>query len=263
MRTCLIALDLDGTLLGGIKPYGIRPAALQAMAQAHAQGMQFALATGRGVPYIDYLCTRYPVLRQVLAGLVTEERYVFLHRDGVFEPDSPFNEAALALERAILPAVTEQVASHWPELLELDNEIVRIQPELEAERGFIELVFSTAERAAQGVIFLQAVLPTQVRAVSNVRNVCLRHLGVSKGQALRRLAERLGIAYGSVIAVGDACNDWSMLEGAAGFQAATTANAQPQIAALVRSRGGYVAGQPYGDGVAEIIMTAVAEQQTA
>jgi hypothetical protein len=54
-----------------------------------------------------------------------------------------------------------------------------------------------------------------------------------------------------------------MLEEAAGFQPATTANAQPPIADLVRSRGGYVASQPYGDGVAQITMAAIAEQETA
>lgn len=62
-----------------------------------------------------------------------------------------------------------------------------------------------------------------------------------------------GVAPGQVLAVGDSQNDADMLDGKLGFQAATVANADPEIAKVVEAAGDYLARSPRSLGVAEIV----------
>lgn len=71
--------------------------------------------------------------------------------------------------------------------------------------------------------------------------------GVDKGAGVRALAARLGIPMGEVLAIGDSLNDLPLF--AVAGRVAAPANAHPEV----RARAGYVASEPYGRGVLEIL----------
>jgi Cof subfamily protein (haloacid dehalogenase superfamily) len=71
--------------------------------------------------------------------------------------------------------------------------------------------------------------------------------GITKGHALRKLAERLGIGMEEIIAVGDGMNDMTMVE-YAGLGAAM-GNAPDELKAVA----GYIAPDCFNDGLADVI----------
>lgn len=65
--------------------------------------------------------------------------------------------------------------------------------------------------------------------------------GRNKGAAVRQLQVAWGLSPQEVLVVGDSLNDLPMMTGELGFRCATVGNADPQVAARVRERGGFVA----------------------
>ena len=82
------------------------------------------------------------------------------------------------------------------------------------------------------------------------KNVEVTAAGVDKGEALRALADRLGVPHESTLAVGDSENDRAMLQKAG--VAAVMANGMPEIQALARL---VSKADCDHDGVAEILET--------
>ena len=81
-------------------------------------------------------------------------------------------------------------------------------------------------------------------------NIEVTAAGVDKGEALRALADRLGVPHESTLAVGDSENDRAMLQKAG--VAAVMANGMPKIQALARL---VSKADCDHDGVAEILET--------
>lgn len=260
----LIALDLDGTLLGGTQPhYGILPEALEAMRAATEQGVFIGIASGRELDFMEQLFPDH----QVDPGrdgfpklLMPDERYLYLLKHSEYEPAAAWNDQIEAKERGCLADARTLVSTLWEELQRIDPRVRLISEEAIRRRGFIELYFSSREAAETAAPTIQAYCEAHAPDLQPIRNgglIALRHREVGKGQVLLDAAHVLGLLPDQVLAVGDSANDQSMLDGRFGFQAATVANAEPVIKDLVRARGGYVAQRPYGAGVAEIIYRAL------
>jgi len=79
------------------------------------------------------------------------------------------------------------------------------------------------------------------------------HLQATKGWALRRLADHLGVPPGQVLAVGDGINDLDMLEMAG--CGVLVANADPTL----WERADWVSASPYGRGVLEALARFIPE----
>jgi len=75
--------------------------------------------------------------------------------------------------------------------------------------------------------------------------------GCSKGAALRRLAEKQGIAAEEIVAIGDNWNDAAMLEFAG--RAVVMANGAPDLVDQARERGWEIAAGNDEDGVAQVL----------
>jgi hypothetical protein len=80
-------------------------------------------------------------------------------------------------------------------------------------------------------------------------------LGVSKGRALMRLAERLGVDRAEVMAIGDNWNDLDMLEWAG--QGVLMGNAEPELRTMAKMRGWEQAPYNDDDGVAVVLEAAM------
>lgn len=247
----LLALDLDGTLLGGDLIIALPVA--QAIAAAQARGVHVTIATGRmfgaTLPYAVQLNIHGPLI--CFQGAVirdTHSREIYQH----WRLDPTLAAEAAGLLRAAgiftLAYIDERlwVAEQRAELHEYlswhpEHPAVVLVPDLAraiAEGGAHPLLMHAAsphDQPANGMATADA--PTKLlfiadAAVAERETARLaRHfagrlavfrsharfgevtgLGISKGTALAALAARLGIAREEVIAIGDHENDIPMIE---------------------------------------------------
>lgn len=216
----LICIDVDGTLVGSThKP---TDAVWQAAAEATARGQHLALSTARGAfgPTLDYARRLDPngwhifhnggalvhtgsgEIRGTAIGLdVVDGAHAIAERNGwVIEYYSADDYTVdsdddLAIEHAALVGVPHVVRTRDT----LDGEIVRVQfvvpldvvPQVHAEmQGLNATVVAAPSPVMPGTAFVSCTKP-----------------GVSKGAAIGRIADEMGITVADAMMVGDGDND--------------------------------------------------------
>jgi len=265
-----LVLDLDGTLI--TDQGGIRPRALSALQALHARGTRVMIATGRSelgvADVLEQLAMDTPAVVFNGAGLycpvekrLLEER---LLSDRVVRRAFEFAERS-----QLLPVIQVAGAKYAPH--------PRAPEEARALRGLeglhhvafadlpreyvIRITFFSLRHADSGALAsevasaidqplhvthfpLDALAPHRGSPllVADVQPPCR-----GKGEALRVLTERYGIAPERVVAVGDADNDISMLT-RAGLGVAMD-NALPHVKAVA----GRVIGDNNSDAIAELV----------
>jgi Cof subfamily protein (haloacid dehalogenase superfamily) len=261
----LIALDIDGTLVGENLVIGERT--LAAVAEATRRGIAVALVTGRMVtsatPFAEALGLTGPIVGQQGALIRT------MPAAGSKRP------GRLLYHRPLSSAVTGHVV-RWcidhgltPHFNHLEWMIVGSNEErLEEYRLFVgdrlRIVPDILARATRPVTKVVAIGPGEhplellheARADFNgLAEVTLSHPrfieflapGVSKGRAVRWLARRLGIPLEQAMAVGDQYNDFEMIsEVGHGV-------AMPSAPDAVKATARYVAPPVAEEGAAQMI----------
>lgn len=226
----LIALDMDGTLLGGDDAVTLANAeAIRAAVQA---GIRILICSGRITPDIHLSMENAGLFQYWLAGY-----------NGALIMDGP--DGNIIAKRTFpvdLGRKVQEIALQYPLLLTtfLENEILYVTPEdglplwddfvmmpqypiaLNIERtrhaseeGVLKYVlFDDPNRPSlsQAKEQLKREAPEVMAASSWTGNVELNAPGVHKGAAVCLVAEKLGIPRENVMAIGDHVNDLSMLE---------------------------------------------------
>jgi HAD superfamily hydrolase (TIGR01484 family) len=257
----MIGVDLDGTMLGGTAGrYGFLPAGIDALrffVKEH-QG-QVAIVTGRDIASIEKLLEMEGIGAE--EGwphvIIAEERYIYHLHERSYIAEEKWNRSIHETERKhfedIRRGVNELLAD---QLAQLTPGSRRVEGEVEEQRGYVELLFTSPEAARRGeAVALEWLRRHQLpyTTIRNVKGVSVRHRDVGKGQLLRKVCETLDIPPSCVLAVGDSANDLSMLDGSNGFLSAAPGNADMEVQAAVRQSGGYIANGTCGDGVAEAV----------
>jgi Cof subfamily protein (haloacid dehalogenase superfamily) len=222
----LLALDIDGTIVGN--DLTILPAVAAAITTAQARGIRVTLATGRmfgaTLPFAQQLRIHDPLICYqggMVRDPVTGEIYAHVTMDGGL--------AAQAVE--LLRAAGVFVIAYVDERLcvferraELDTYLgwhpedteVVVAPDL---AGYIArtpptklLFLAQPETVGRELVRLAAHFESRL-AVLRTHALFgeLTAPGVSKGAALKTLAERLGIPRERVVAIGDQENDLPMI----------------------------------------------------
>lgn len=259
-RIRLVALDLDGTLIG--PDLVIRPRVRDAIVRARRAGAEITIITGRmfaaARPFAETLGITGPIVCYQGAAVfdsttgatlretpvkpdVTREVLEWAHAHGVHvqcyaddtlyvEEINRFSERYTTLARVepvLVPSLRAEFA-HRPTIkLVLVDEPERSNQHLEALKT---LLGSRAYLTRSHVDFVEVVDPA-----------------VNKGEALRFIAERFDVPLEETLAVGDAWNDLPLLV-AAGVGVAM-GSAPPELVA----RADAVVGDVAHDGVAEAI----------
>ncbi|HWR12837.1 MAG TPA: Cof-type HAD-IIB family hydrolase [Rectinemataceae bacterium] len=247
MNIKLIALDLDDTLLKS--DLSISETNRLAVQEAEKEGIELVLASGRSYfamrKYIDFLGLGRPGNFLICSnGAEILEAESGKTKDMLMLPESFCHETAANIEAHGFPwqvymdgkiycselnpwAFLDERLSGQPATLAPSKDIlfrdgqlkflVPGEPERIAELygEFVEYYAGKAEIVTSKPYFLE-ILP----------------LGADKGHALKRLAGKLGIGMESVMAIGDAMNDYGMIA-AAGWGCAP-ANAIDEIKAIAR-----------------------------
>jgi Cof subfamily protein (haloacid dehalogenase superfamily) len=255
----LIAIDLDGTLLTPQKL--ITPRTRQALCQAAERGMTIVIATGQTLQVLRHTCADLPltapqiiengaIIADIQRGTVLHERllpteYILPILDTL---------RGLGLYRAY----------HTHQCVYVDNDTPRarnwyrppIQPPIEVAdvasiypQPCIKIVgIGGAETLREKRRELERIFSSQVYVTqSSFDLVELLHPHVSKGNALRAIAEDLAILPEEVVAIGDNHNDIGMLRFAGLGVAMGNAHAE------VKSAADFVTLSNAEDGVAVVV----------
>ncbi len=228
-RIRLVALDLDGTLVGD--DLLLRPRTIATIRAVVDRGVHVALVTGRmtssALPYARELGLRAPLVG--LQGALVREMpapgsrrlgRLLLHRplagDVARDALAWCRAAGLAphvnhLERMVMPADDDQADdySRW------SFGPVLLVPDVDAwVRGPVTKVISVGAPPLPELVLDRARADFAGRADPTVSHpMFLEFLapGVNKGRAVRYLARRLGVDLRDVLAIGDQRNDIEML----------------------------------------------------
>jgi hydroxymethylpyrimidine pyrophosphatase-like HAD family hydrolase len=232
----LLALDIDGTLLGSDKGVSARTRA--AIAAAHARGVHIVLMTGR----------RYPAARRVAetlghdVPLVLHNGALIVEAGGVLRCRPLGRSTAASAVRlgraqgaeAVVHAgqrgegrlLIERVSPGNKLLVDyLDRsgaDVVRVGDlltELQAGEDPMQVMFAGAAAAMDALLSPlrdalggEARLERTIYPRQNVGIIDVIHPGVGKAEALAFLQERWCLAPSETLAIGDNWNDREMLE---------------------------------------------------
>ena len=285
----LVAIDLDGTLLPTFAQTLV-PRTAQALRAAQQAGIIVAIATGRRtnytVPLLEGhglradtpLITSNGAVTRTLGGESIDRCHLEARvARGLCGLLREFGAVVFTFDR---PGRGELV------LEDLEQAHGRISLWVEANRNAIEVVkpledaLPDGENPIQGMVtgglakmkLAETALKAShwstscecVRTEYPARDLSILDLlppGVSKGWALERLANRLGVDRKATMAIGDNWNDVDMLEWAG--QGVIMSNAAQELRTMARMRGWKQAPPNDREGVAVILERAVAKVSKA
>ncbi len=285
----LVAIDMDGTLLPTFAQT-VSPRTAKALRAAQQAGIIVAIATGRRtnytVPLLDGLGLRADTPLLTSNGAVTRT----LGGEPIDRCQLPAQVArglcGLLREFGALVFTFDRPGRGELVLEDLDQANGRISLWVESNRNAIEVVkplenaLPDGEDPIQGMVtgglskmkLAEIALKASewsgscecVRTEYPARDLSILDLlppGVSKGWALERLANRLGVDRKATMAIGDNWNDVDMLEWAG--QGIMMGNAAIELRTLAKMRGWKQAPPNDQEGVAQVLEAAVAKASKA
>jgi len=259
-RIRLVALDLDGTLVG--EDLTVRPRVREAIASAQERGVAITIVTGRmfaatkrfaRVLAIDgpIVCYQGAAIFEAATGKVLRETPV--------HADVTRNVLAWAHDRGVHAQCyandtlyIEQInrfSRRYTTLAQVEPVVVPSLRTAFAERPSIKVVLvDDPERSELHLLALQTLLGARAYITrSHVDFVEVLDPAVNKGEALAFVASRYGVALEQTLAIGDAWNDVPLLEAAA--VGVAMGSGPPELL----DRADHVVGDVAHDGVAEAI----------
>ncbi|HEX3466625.1 MAG TPA: Cof-type HAD-IIB family hydrolase [Candidatus Elarobacter sp.] len=259
-RIRLVALDLDGTLVG--EDLIVRPRVREAVAAAQAQGVAVAIVTGRMFaatrPYAQALAITGPIVCYQGAAIFeaaggTELRETPVHpdvtRDVLAWAHAHGVHAQCYAGDTLYVDEINRFSKRYTDLAKVEPVVVPSLRTAFAERPSIKVVLvDDPGPSSEHLVALQSLLGARAYITrSHVDFVEVLDPAVNKGEALAFVAARYGVGLDATLAVGDAWNDVPLLDAAA---VGVAMGSGPRE---LLDRADHVVGDVAHDGVAEAI----------
>jgi Cof subfamily protein (haloacid dehalogenase superfamily) len=259
-RIRLVALDLDGTLVG--TNLVISQRVQDAIARARAQGTQVTIVTGRMFaatkPYAQTLgitgplvCYQGAAIFEASSGTVLREtpvRQDVTHQVLAWAEEHNVHAQCYAGDQLFVQQIN-RFSKRYTDLAKVEPTVVRSLREAFAERPTIKIVLvDDPGPSEEHLAALKPLLGDRAYLTrSHIDFVEVLSPDVNKGEALAFVAERYGATLAETMAVGDAWNDVPLIS-AAGIGIAM-GSGPPELFAKADA----VVGDVAHDGVAEAI----------
>ncbi|MCP4848805.1 MAG: HAD family phosphatase [Verrucomicrobiaceae bacterium] len=248
----LLCFDFDGTFIDPSSPSLIDPSLKQALDEMRQRGALFVINTGRSL-FDAVTGINQSGLRDFPDYLITCEREI--HEPNAFRRWIDLgnwnkhcrkdHEKLFHKHRKLLQKITDFVEKE-------SNANWIAEPEEPA--GII--ASNNGEMDDLCTFIDKAILNDGAIQLSYERNsIYLRfsHALYNKGSALKEIGRKLKIKPSSTFAIGDNYNDLTMLQENVASMISCPGNSIPEIKEEITKRGGYVARESCGAGVAEAI----------
>lgn len=249
----LIALDLDGTLLDSDKNLSYENSA--ALEKAAEQGIEIVPATGRFYLGMPEIIRKLPYVRYVIS-INGAQVYDVVNGRTVCGSEIPWERAVSVMERFDgIDVIYDCYQDGWGRItqrfydtadryaanihsLEMIKNLRTPVPELkeylkQQAHGVqkVQAFFKDMELRSEILGKLPAEFPDLVVTTSIVNNIEVNSREATKGNALKKLAEHLGIPISQTMSFGDDLNDITMLKAAGIGVAMGNADAEVKRAA--------------------------------
>ena len=227
-RIRLVALDLDGTLIGD--DLVLRPRVRETVATAQARGIAVTIVTGRmfaaARPFARALAIEGPIVCYQGAAIFDVASGATLRQIPV-RPDVARDTLAWAADHGVHAQCYADDTLYVDQIDSFSKrytDLARVEPVLVpslraafAERPTVKVVLvDDPERASQHLIALHALLGERAYITrSHVDFVEVIDPSVNKGEALALIARRYDVPLDETLAIGDAWNDVPLLDAAA------------------------------------------------
>ena len=227
-RIRLVALDLDGTLIGD--DLVLRPRVRETVATAQARGIAVTIVTGRmfaaARPFARALAIEGPIVCYQGAAIFDVASGATLRQIPV-RPDVARDTLAWAADHGVHAQCYADDTLYVDQIDRFSKrytDLARVEPVLVpslraafAERPTVKVVLvDDPERASQHLIALHALLGERAYITrSHVDFVEVIDPSVNKGEALALIARRYDVPLDETLAIGDAWNDVPLLDAAA------------------------------------------------
>jgi hypothetical protein len=259
-RIRLVALDLDGTLVG--EDLVVRPRVREAVAAAQARGIAVTIVTGRMFAAtksfarelsIDgpIVCYQGAAIFDAASGTVLRETPVHpdVTRDTLEWAHVHGVHAQCYADDTLYVDQINRFSRRYTALAQVEPIVVPSLRTAFAERPSIKVVLvDDPDRSEQHLVALQGLLGARAYITrSHVDFVEILDPAVNKGEALAFVASHHGVTLDETLAVGDAWNDVPLLEAAA--VGVAMGSGPPELL----ERADHVVGDVAHDGVAEAI----------
>ena len=231
----LLATDLDGTFIGDDE-------AMHALwAELDAAGITVAFSTGRHLPSIERFYAEKGTTRRADICLTLVGTEVWHRTDGEYCRDHGWMETiSEAWEKERVEAIVREVPG-----AELQDD--EWQSDFKSS-WFLE------DDAATGLAHIDRRLTEEgleAKVIYSVdRFLDLLPIRSGKGEAVRYVAQTLGVPAGSVVTCGDSGNDLDMMRPELGFRSIAVGNATRELAEYA-APALYHASAPYAGGIRE------------
>lgn len=244
----LFVLDFDHTALGGEEPYDRFPDAFSNfLDELDEMGVMWATNTTWGACGQDRLFRKSRLLSRPVRLLGRTGLHCGLYLDGRVVLDAAWDEWIAGEQwrysREVIPPLLERLAT--------DAGISLGTPTSDQQYP-IRWITPPDASAIAG---LEAILGGSFyyQAGSDGREGTLFPAFMSKGVALRRIQEEMGISAARTIVAGDGINDLPMFQPSLAGAMIAPANAHPLICRQVHLHGGIVSRKNFSEGVVDAV----------
>jgi len=259
-RIRLVALDLDGTLVG--EDLVLRPRVVDAVRRAREAGVRVTIVTGRmfraARPFAERLDITGPIVNyqgaaiyDVASGAPLRQTPVHadVTRDVLTWARDHAVHAQCYADDTLYVDEINRFSKRYTDLARVEPAVVPSLLDAFASRPTVKIVLVTDADKADGILdAMRSLLGARAYLTrSHVDFVEVVDPAVNKGEALAFVAEHYGVALDETLAVGDAWNDVPLID-AAGIGVAM-GSGPPELFA----RADHIVGDVAHDGVAEAI----------